>query len=120
MCHMGTEPFHVLAHIDQNRNGSERPHDSANPKGVGDRLSKAVAPWNFEIGNRARSVSADLNHVYRIGSSIKGASTIGRGFHGGRDSKRLGDSPRNNFGGLKAVLVDIEQANRRVCKLRKG
>src|SRR6202007_1398835 len=108
MYDLGTEPFHILAHVDQNGNGSERSHDSTDPKSVGDRLPKAVALWNLEIGHRAGPVSADLDHVFRVRSPIEGASTIGRSFHGGGDPQRLGDPPRDHLGGLKAVLVDIK------------
>ena len=120
MNHLGAEPFHVLAQVDQNGDRTHRPHDSTNAKGVCDGLAQTVALGDLKIGNRARAIAADLDHVDRVGSAFERARAIGRHFDGARSPKSLGDPPRNDFGCLETILIDVIQADLRVDELGKG
>ena len=74
------DAFHLMAHLNQNRYRSQRPHDSANPQRVGDRLPLTIASGDPKICDRARLVSPNLNHVDRIRSPIQRPGAIRRCF----------------------------------------
>src|ERR1700730_10394102 len=114
-----TDAFHLMAHVNENRYRSQRPHDPANPQRVGNRLPQTIAFWDLKIWHRGRLVSPNLNHVDRVRSAFQSSGAIRRCFDRSRSAQRLSDTPGNNLRRLKAVFVNIKQTDRRVTELGK-
>jgi hypothetical protein len=107
-----------MAHLDENRDGSQRPHDPANSQRVSDRLPQTIAFRDLKICHRARLVSPNLlNHVDRVRSPIQRPGAIRRCFDRSQSAQCLSDPPHNNLRNLKAAFVDIKQTDRRVTEL---
>ena len=66
---MRAEFLHVSAHIEQDRNCTQGPHNPADTEGIGNCLPQPVFLRNFKIYNRAGSVPSHLNHGDHIISS---------------------------------------------------
>src|SRR5271165_6911192 len=114
-----TEPFHLLAHVDQDRDGSQCPHNPANTEGIGDGLTETVPFWDIEVSYRAWPVTTDLDHVDCVGGAIKCSRAICRRLYFSGCTKCFRNPVCDNFGSLQAGLIDVEKANRGIGKLRK-
>src|ERR1700754_74407 len=62
------EPFHVPAHIDQNRDRPQSSHNPPDTQGVSDGLTKTVPLRDFKIGDGTRPITTNLDHVDGVGS----------------------------------------------------
>ena len=64
--------FHVLREIEQDRDGSQRAENAADAEGVGDGLAQTVFFRNFEVGDGAGIIAADLNGVHDVICAAQG------------------------------------------------
>ena len=100
----------MSAHIvEQHRDRAQAAHDAADAERVGDRLAQAELLRDLEVGDRARLVAADLDHVDRVvGAVERGAPVGGRDDLGGR-VERVGDPPGDELRRREPLGVDVEQ-----------
>src|SRR4051795_10607234 len=105
---LGTETFHIPAHVDQDWDGPQRAHDSADTQSVGNRLTKTITLRDFKIRHRAGPVAANLDHVDRVGGTLKSPGTAGRRFRGGRPPKSRGDPASHDFGRSETSPINVE------------
>ena len=62
--------FHIAAHLQVNRDCPQSPHDSANAEGIRNGLIQTIFLRHFEIDDRTRFISSDLEHSNRIVCTI--------------------------------------------------
>ncbi len=103
--------FHIAAHIQHHGDGAQRAHDAADAERVGDGLAQAVFLGDFEVGDGARLVPADLEHADGVVRAVEGCAPVEGGFDGGVGVQRFRDFVRDDLGRAQAFRVDVVQAD---------
>ena len=109
----------MSAHIvEQHRDGAQAAHDAADAERVGDGLAQAELLRDLEVGDGARLVAADLDHVDRVvGAVERGAAVGGRRRSSARRVERVGDAAGDELRRLEPFGVDVEQRDLGVGEL---
>ena len=70
----------MSAHMSSmHRDRAQAAHDPADAERVGDRLAQAVLLRHLEVGDGARLVAADLDHVDRVVGAVERGAPVGGG-----------------------------------------
>jgi hypothetical protein len=107
--HVGAHILHVLAHGQEHGDRPQATHDAADTECVADRLAEAEAFWYLEVGDGTRLVTANLDHVDGVVSSIKCGPPIRRRRDPGRRLERLADPASHQLRRAEAFGVDVVQ-----------
>ena len=108
----------MSAHIvEHHRNRAEAAHDPADAERVGDRLAQAEALGHLEVGDGARLVAADLDHVDRVVGTVERGAAIGGLRDLGRRPQRLRDAPGDQPRRFEPLGVDVEEGDLRLREL---
>ena len=114
---VGAELFHVGAHRQQHRDGAQPADDAADAERVGDRLAQAELLRHLEVGDRARFVAADLDHVDRVVGAVERGAPVGGRRDLGRRVERVGDPAGDELRRREPFGVDVEQRDLGVGEL---
>ncbi len=108
---IGAEVAEHVADFYEFGHGAEGAEDAADAEGIGNGLAEAVFLGDFEVGDGARLVTADLDHGDHVAGACAGFLEV----HGGLDFRgglELGDYlVGQDFGDFEAGGVDVHQAD---------
>jgi hypothetical protein len=104
---------HVGADTPQMRRGAQAAHDAADAQRVGDRLAQAVALGQFEIGDGAGLVAADLKGDDDEIRAAQRAALFRCGFDARLDAERRDHLAGDDSAFLQPQRIDVHQRDRR-------
>ena len=108
----------MSAHIDeQHRDRAQAAHDPADAERVGDGLAQPELLRHLEVGDGARLVAADLDHVDRVVGAVERGAPVGGGDDLGRRVERVGDPAGDELRRREPFGVDVEQRDLRLGEL---